>query len=280
MSFTVFWYFIVFCIIAGLILAYVGAVKFKDPFKSKNWFFLSSVLFLLPVVWALIFVTIDQFSLSDDTPSKVPVGFIFFALIVISALFLACFWVPEYRVARNATIGCSAFLFVVLVIFLVFFTMMMALMEPPIPGKQYGDFKYVEESGQITITRYWAEDKTVEIPSAINGINVTRIGGEAFSSNDFMTAVVIPDSITIIDSLAFYRCESLTDVTIPNSVTIIGGSAFSGCAKLTSITIPESVTEIGEEAFEGCEKLVIHCSEDSYAHNYAVDQQIEFVLVE
>lgn len=131
MSFTVFWYFIVICIIAGLFLAFVGALKFKDPFKSKNWFFLSSVSFLLPVVWALVIFTIDQLSLSEGTPSHVPVVFIFCALMVIAALFLACFWVPEYRVARNATIGCSVLLLVVLVIFLVFFTMMMALMEPP-----------------------------------------------------------------------------------------------------------------------------------------------------
>ena len=66
------------------------------------------------------------------------------------------------------------------------------------------------------------------------------------------SVVVIPDSVTSIDSWAFYECYRLTSITIPDSVTSIGYEAFSGCTGLTSVTIPDSVTSIGERAFSWC----------------------------
>ena len=69
------------------------------------------------------------------------------------------------------------------------------------------------------------------------------------------TEIVIPHSVTSIDSDAFYRCTKLTSITIPDSVTSIGGSTFAGCTGLTNITIPDSVTSIGDHAFAGCTKL-------------------------
>ena len=62
-------------------------------------------------------------------------------------------------------------------------------------------------------------------------------------------SIIIPDSVTNIDSYAFRDCSSLTNITIPKSVTSIGSSAFWGCSSLKSITIPESVTDIGVEVF-------------------------------
>lgn len=66
--------------------------------------------------------------------------------------------------------------------------------------------------------------------------------------------LVIPNSITSIESNAFSGCRSLTSITIPNSVKSIGAGAFSGCSGLTSITIPNSVTDI-KVAFTGCSGL-------------------------
>ncbi len=69
-------------------------------------------------------------------------------------------------------------------------------------------------------------------------------------------AVVIPDTVTAIDTYTFYSCTRITSITIPDSVESIGASAFKWCPNLTTITIPNSVTSIGEDAFSGCEKLV------------------------
>ncbi len=86
----------------------------------------------------------------------------------------------------------------------------------------------------------------VVIPSTISGVAVEQIGIDTFYEN-YLTSVIIPDSVTTIGSCAF-RLNLLTSVTIPDSVTTIGDRAFSKNL-LTSVTIPDSVTSIGTDAF-------------------------------
>ena len=121
------------------------------------------------------------------------------------------------------------------------------------------------------------EDEDIVIPSTYNGLPVTTIGW-AFPSNLQIVSVVIPDSVTYINSEAFAYCDNLTSVTIGNGVTSMGDRAFGGCEKLSNLTlgnnltsipnaafhssaitgvnIPESVTSIGNSAFSGCHNLV------------------------
>ena len=136
-------------------------------------------------------------------------------------------------------------------------------------------FVFDETTG--TITDYLCIDGNTEslpvitdvvIPSSINGVSVTKIGGNAFSENNLtsvtignsvttikyhafaynnLTSVVIPDSVATIEFHAFYK-NNLTSVVIPDSVTSIGNYAFSE-NNLTSVTIGNSVTTIGESAF-------------------------------
>jgi len=98
-----------------------------------------------------------------------------------------------------------------------------------------------------TITKYTGTQKDIVIPSVINGVNITSIGGKAFNIKD-LTSVTIPNSVTSIGNQAFSE-NQLTSVTIPNSVTSIGEGAFYR-NKLTSVIIPNSVTSIGGSAFE------------------------------
>lgn len=90
----------------------------------------------------------------------------------------------------------------------------------------------------------------VVIPShvTIGGIEyaVVRIGGQAFS-NDGLTSVSIPSTVTIIGELAF-NGNQLTEVTVPDSVTVIRESAFRDNA-LASVALGNSITEIGPRAF-------------------------------
>ncbi|MCD7773605.1 MAG: leucine-rich repeat protein, partial [Ruminococcus sp.] len=78
--------------------------------------------------------------------------------------------------------------------------------------------------------------------------------------------------------------ESATEIEIPSeidgyTVTSIGDSAFANNTSLTSVTIPETVTSIAANAFEGCDNLVIYCYSGSYAEQYAIENDIEYVLI-
>lgn len=85
--------------------------------------------------------------------------------------------------------------------------------------------------------------------------SVWSIDEEAFSNCDNLTTIILPESLELIDYCAFIGCSSLCNITIPSSVRNIRDAAFCNCESLSKITIPASVCEIGDEAFSGCEKL-------------------------
>ena len=87
------------------------------------------------------------------------------------------------------------------------------------------------------------------MPDALTTINASAFNGPA------LTSVVIPNTVTKIDSSAFKNCTALTSIVLPNGLTAINGSVFAGCSALTSIVLPETVTSIGANAFDGCTTL-------------------------
>ena len=138
-----------------------------------------------------------------------------------------------------------------------------------------GYYTYTVANGEATITDCNTSiSGSVTIPSKLGGYLVTSIGNEAFYNCSSLTSVTIPDSVTSIRYGAFSWCRSLTSITIGNSVTSIGNWAFENCSSLTSITIPDSVTSIGGEAFYGCNNLVINAPYNSYAANWAINNNV------
>ncbi|MDY4575711.1 MAG: alpha/beta fold hydrolase [Intestinibacter sp.] len=117
----------------------------------------------------------------------------------------------------------------------------------------FEDFSYTEENGSVTITGYTGSDKTIVIPSEIDGKKVVAIGDFAFQFTS-LEGVTIPDTVVTIGNGAFYYCR-FTDITIPDTVVTIGNRAFYYCTKLTNVTISQNATSIGEYAFSDCTAL-------------------------
>ena len=109
--------------------------------------------------------------------------------------------------------------------------------------------------------------------------SVTTIGESAFSGCTNLTSIEIPGSVTTIEESAFSYCTNLTSAKIPGSVITIGKGAFLGCTNLTSVEIPDSVTTIGNGAFCWCTNLTIYCYENSYAMEYAKDNNITYRII-
>ena len=84
---------------------------------------------------------------------------------------------------------------------------------------------------------------SLTIPSKLGGMDVTKIGSEAFCGCSGVASVTIPASVKEICWRAFSECNSLKSVFIPSSVTIIRPSAFSGCKSLMTVAVSEENTQ-------------------------------------
>lgn len=91
--------------------------------------------------------------------------------------------------------------------------------------------------------------------------------------------LVLPAEISAIRAEAFMGDESMTEAVIPEGARAIGERAFAYSA-LTSVTLPATLTEIADNAFEGCDGLTATVSGGSYAHQYCVDNNINYRLLE
>lgn len=84
------------------------------------------------------------------------------------------------------------------------------------------------------------------------GANVKMIGEWAFSEEEKLQTLDIPEGVATICEGAFEDCINLQSVSFPNTLEIIGKAAFKGCVSLKEVFIRNEVKEIGEGAFENC----------------------------
>ncbi len=126
----------------------------------------------------------------------------------------------------------------------------------------HSDFTTETINNGTCICHYNGSDAHVVIPNtnSLGNTPVTRIGGHAFSLNENIISVVIPEGVFRIGNNVFDGCSNLTSVTLPQSLTTIADRAFYKCTSLPSITIPAAVTKLGEDpmdpyVFYGCSSL-------------------------
>lgn len=91
----------------------------------------------------------------------------------------------------------------------------------------------------------------VEIPGSIDGYPVLEIGIGAFSWNDNLSEVILPEGLGVIRDTAFYMCNNLSKVSFPSTLVSIESSAFASCDSLLEVTLPASLKVIWGDAFMG-----------------------------
>lgn len=155
---------------------------------------------------------------------------------------------------------------------------------PEIPETEESAFSYSYDGvGDVIITDYLGQSKTVRVPYTIEGKPVVKV--DLTQCKKKITELVMPDSVKSFElsaeskeSLQYanvpagiteikglfnkmygnefgYSCENLISVFLPDSVTQLGIYAFGGCESLTSLTLPDGLIKIGEGAFYQCESL-------------------------
>lgn len=90
-----------------------------------------------------------------------------------------------------------------------------------------------------------------------------EIPSGVFTSNKYLSEVVVPENIKSINPSAFSHCISLKRINIPSTCIEIGSQAFSSCTSLTDIRFPyisqdmdlPHLYKIGEGAFSNIGRL-------------------------
>lgn len=138
-------------------------------------------------------------------------------------------------------------------------------------GLQWNDGRREEKNGFVfrlhndcyaELESYSGPDTQLKLPDHYGEYIVTRIAPGAFSGNNHICSIVIPDSIRNIGSRAFYNCSKLKEVAFSQRLKMIEDQAFSRCCALEAVDLPEGTIHIGEKAFSGCKRLhTIHVPE-------------------
>lgn len=142
-------------------------------------------------------------------------------------------------------------------------------------GPDGSKFEYYFNEDENTVSLYYMTTPSgnVTVPSSINGITVTFIGGNdgntsklvslelpdtitdinGFFGYDHLKEVELSENITSIKYMAFYECTALESIEIPGSVKKIESKAFDGCTSLRSVKFNEGLESIDDIAFADCQ---------------------------
>ena len=123
-----------------------------------------------------------------------------------------------------------------------------------------------EDQESVTITGYTGTDPIMNVPTTINGYQVTHIGDNAFyviedgdenytGETAFVTEVYLPDGLISIGYSAFGNQTVLKTIHLPDGLQTIYNGAFSNCSSLENITLPNSVSFLGHGTFLLCTSL-------------------------
>ena len=120
--------------------------------------------------------------------------------------------------------------------------------------------RYLNKGGEVSVMRVDFVEKQekctrLEIPSAIDGAQVTEIGEGAFHDQKNLVEIRLPDSVRAIGDFAFIGCTALQRFKAPQALERIDDCLFVGCSNLATVQISEKVSSIGAYAFLGCGAL-------------------------
>lgn len=112
------------------------------------------------------------------------------------------------------------------------------------------EFEIGADGGITAFNSIW--ENNIVVPDTINGVKPTYIAQDAFTGT-YLTGIVLPDSVTSIDTQAFYQSYDLRHITA-KGLKNIAKSAFEECYALRDVNMP-NVETLGMNAFYNCTML-------------------------
>ena len=108
-----------------------------------------------------------------------------------------------------------------------------------------------------------------QVSGEIDLSNIRGICAGAFSSQEQLTSVVVPEGVRHIDTRTFSNCTNITSIILPRGLTYVGDMAFANCISLNKVFIPDEVKDIisvADTAFNKCPsemQLLYYSAEDN-----------------
>lgn len=124
------------------------------------------------------------------------------------------------------------------------------------PYTIYNDYNTIV-GYSVTYSMEHKDDTCIIIPPYIDDsrYSVVGISWGAFSDQEKLEKLYMPDTMLILEHRALAGCTSLKYVKLSNSLKIIQYGCFEGCSALQTISIPVSVEIIEGLAFDNCMHL-------------------------
>lgn len=83
---------------------------------------------------------------------------------------------------------------------------------------------------------------------------ITKVGSYAFRNCHNLTAVVLPATVTELETATFYGCESLKNVSA-KGILKIGDEVFANCRELVAVGTDDNVQILGDRAYYNCKSI-------------------------
>ena len=164
--------------------------------------------------------------------------------------------------------------------------------------------RFYDKSTVVSVANFGLENNSaVRSVDFMEAPDLYKIGMYAFHKCSSLESVLVPNSITDVDVSAFRECTSLTDVTFYGNENVvpvecfykcsslsnvrlsarvksIQSHAFAGCTSLEYLEMSDTIEYIAPNAFDGDENLTLGVWYGTYAHTYAVENDINYILLD
>lgn len=137
----------------------------------------------------------------------------------------------------------------------------------------------VELSAKITSIPQFAFAGCVSLTSISVNETISSIGKNAFQYCSSLENVNLPKNVNTISEYAFDH-SGICELTIPDAVSQIKAYSFANCEKLNRININRTITDIDTRAFYNDPNLTLGVWYGSYGHEYAIAQDLSYVLLD
>ena len=109
--------------------------------------------------------------------------------------------------------------------------------------------------------------------------SITTIGQSAFMGCSSLKETGFISDVSKIERIAFYK-SGVETVDMKDGVEAIYDYTFAECASLQRVNVPQSVTYIDDRAFADSGNITLGVNYESYAHQYAVEKNIPYILLD